>query len=107
MECYCRIYGYWRARSRFLDTSVEQGITYKYALVQVTTGVNDSKAYSERNYKTSITPDFENMFLTDGEKQLKIKYDPKVSSFKDTILETKTDTIGGQYPFFFRNGQVR
>lgn len=47
------------------------------------------------------------MFLTDGEKQLKIKYDPKVSSFKDTILESKTDTIGGQYPFFFRNGQVR
>lgn len=91
----------------FLDTSVEQGITYKYALVQVTTGVNDSKAYSERKYVTSITPDFENMFLTDGEKQLKIKYDPKVSSFKDTILESKTDTIGGQYPFFFRNGQVR
>lgn len=91
----------------FLDTSVEQGITYKYALVQVTTGVNDSKAYSERKYITSITPDFENMFLTDGEKQLKIKYDPKVSSFKDTILESKTDTIGGQYPFFFRNGQVR
>nr|DAZ72814.1 MAG TPA: hypothetical protein [Caudoviricetes sp.] len=47
------------------------------------------------------------MFLTDGEKQLKIKYEPKVSSFKDTILESKTDTIGGQYPFFFRNGQVR
>lgn len=91
----------------FLDTSVEQGITYKYALVQVTTGVNDSKAYSERKYITSITPDFENMFLTDGEKQLKIKYEPKVSSFKDTILESKTDTIGGQYPFFFRNGQVR
>lgn len=91
----------------FLDTSVEQGITYKYALIQVTTGVNDSKAYSERKYVTSITPDFENMFLTDGEKQLKIKYDPKVSSFKDTILESKTDTIGGQYPFFFRNGQVR
>lgn len=91
----------------FLDTSVEQGITYKYALVQITTGVNDSKAYSERKYVTSITPDFENIFLTDGEKQLKIKYDPKVSSFKDTILESKTDTIGGQYPFFFRNGQVR
>ena len=91
----------------FLDTSIEQGITYKYALVQVTTGVNDSKAYSERKYVTSITPDFENMFLTDGEKQLKIKYDPKVSSFKDTILESKIDTIGGQYPFFFRNGQVR
>nr|DAI51090.1 MAG TPA: hypothetical protein [Caudoviricetes sp.] len=29
------------------------------------------------------------MFLYDGEKQLKVKYNPKVSSFKDTILESK------------------
>ena len=47
------------------------------------------------------------MFLSDGKKQLKIKYNPKVSSFKDTILEQKTDTIGGKYPFFFKNNQVR
>jgi hypothetical protein len=30
-----------------------------------------------------------------------------VSSFKNTILESKMDTIGGQYPFFFRNGNVK
>ena len=30
-----------------------------------------------------------------------------MSSFKATILETKTDTIGGKYPFIFRNGDVR
>jgi hypothetical protein len=29
-----------------------------------------------------------------------------VSSFKSTILETKIDTIGGHYPFVFRNGNV-
>ena len=26
---------------------------------------------------------------------------------KETILETKQDTIGGKYPIFYRNGQVR
>jgi hypothetical protein len=51
--------------------------------------------------------DFENMFLSDGKRQLKIAFNPKVSSFKETILEQKTDTIGSQYPFFFRNGHIR
>ena len=50
--------------------------------------------------------DFENAFLTDGKRQLKIKYNPKVSSFKRNVLETKVDTIGGAYPFIFRNGRV-
>jgi hypothetical protein len=35
------------------------------------------------------------MFLYDGERQLKIKFNPKVSSFKITTLESKTDSIGG------------
>jgi hypothetical protein len=46
------------------------------------------------------------LFLYDGYQQLKIAYDPKVSSFKTTTLESKVETIGGQYPFFFRNGSV-
>jgi hypothetical protein len=53
-----------------------------------------------------IQADFEDMFLYDGERQLKLRFNPKVSSFKTTRLETKTDTIGGPYPYFFRNGNV-
>jgi len=37
---------------------------------------------------------------------LRIRYNPKISSFKSTVLETKMDTIGGKYPFIFRNGNV-
>jgi hypothetical protein len=29
-----------------------------------------------------------------------------VSSFKTTLLESKVNTLGGKYPFFFRNGNV-
>ena len=47
------------------------------------------------------------MFLSDANKQLKIQFNPQVSSFKETILEQKVDTIGGQYPFFYRNGNVK
>jgi hypothetical protein len=47
------------------------------------------------------------MFLSDGERQLRIRFNPKVSSIKNTILESKMDTLGGKYPFFFRNGNVK
>lgn len=48
----------------------------------------------------------DNIILTDGEKVLPIVYNPKVSSLKTTILETKLDTISGGYPFFVRNGNT-
>ena len=84
------------------DWSVEQGVKYTYALRQ-----KANNKYSERILSKPIQIEFEDMFLSDGKRQLKIQYNPKVSSFKNTILEQKTDTIGSQYPFFFRNNMVK
>lgn len=64
------------------------------------------KGYYYKSINEVITADFEDMFLFDGERQLKIRYNPKVSSFKSTVLESKIDTLGGKYPFVFRNGNV-
>ena len=64
------------------------------------------KGYYFTSIEKKITADFEDMFLFDGERQLKIRYNPKVTSFKSTILESKIDTLGGKYPFVFRNGNV-
>lgn len=90
--------------SRFLwrDYTIEQGVTYKYSVQQY----NDYGLYSDRIMSESITADFEDAFLYDGKRQLKIRYNPKVSSFKTDILEQKTDTIGSKHPFIFRNGNV-
>ena len=80
------------------DFSIQHGTPYKYSIRTFS---------SARVISEEIIPYFEDTFLTDKNRQLKICFNPKVSSFKDTILEQKTDTIGGQYPFIFRNGQVR
>lgn len=85
------------------DYSVSQGITYKYGIQ----AYNNNGIYSKIIETTPIFVDFEDMFLSDGKRQLRIKYNPKVSSFKNTILESKMDTLGGKYPFFFRNGNVK
>ena len=82
------------------DTTIEHGRKYKYAIQQY----NVWGLYSARTVTEPFEARFEDMILTDGEITLKIKYNPKVSSFKTTVLEQKTDTIGGKYPFITRNG---
>ena len=109
-------YGSWSEIDRFAlfgeapsshnwkDFTVQHGFTYVYSLQQYN---KEYQIYSNRMLSNEIVANFEHSFLYDGKRQLKIKYNPKVSSFKDTILEQKTNTLGGKYPFFFRNGNVR
>ena len=84
------------------DFTIEQGHTYKYGIQQY----NSNGIFSDRITTPEIFADFEDAFLYDGTRQLKIRYNPKVSSFKADILEAKTDTIGSKHPFIFRNGSV-
>jgi hypothetical protein len=84
------------------DCTIEQGVTYKYSMQQY----NENGVYSDRIISNSTFADFEDAFLYDGEKQLRIRYNPKVSSIKNNIQETKVDTIGSQHPFIVRNGNV-
>lgn len=90
--------------TRFLyrDFTIEQGVEYQYAVQQY----NDNALYSDRIKSNIIKADFEDSFLYDGTRQLKIRFNPKVSSFKNNIPEQKVDTIGSKYPFIFRNGRV-
>ena len=108
-------YGSWSEIDRFAlfgekpsshnwkDFTVQHGFTYVYSLQQYN---KDWQIYSNRMLSNSIVANFEHSFLYDGKRQLKIKYNPKVTSFKETLLEQKTNTLGGKYPFFFRNGNV-
>ena len=95
---------YGQRPSSFLhrDYTVKQGVHYIYAIQQY----NKYEIFSSKVLSDKIYVDFEHAFLYDGERQLKIKYNPKVSSFKATKLESKLDTIGSKYPFILRNGNV-
>lgn len=86
------------------DYTTKQGVSYRYAI----RAYNSAGLLSNRleNIQGSVYSDFEDIFLFDGERQLKIKFNPKVSSFKTNILESKIETLGGKYPFVFRNGNV-
>ena len=85
-----------------LDCTIEQGYTYKYSLQQY----NANDIYSQRVISNEVYADFEHAFLYDGTQQLKISYNPKITNFKNNILENKVDTIGSKYPFILRNGNI-
>lgn len=85
-----------------IDCTLEQGYFYKYSLQQY----NANDIYSNRVISNLIYADFEHAYLYDGKQQFKISFDPKITNFKNNILENKIDTIGNKYPFILRNGNV-
>ncbi len=108
-------------KNPYNDYTIEHGIKYEYIIERI----NNAGVYSlpisaklgpvptspaeqaaAQNRPTEISANFEDAFLYDGKRQLRIRYNPKISSFKKDVLETKTDTIGGKFPFIFRNGSV-
>ena len=90
------------SKFKWKDFTIQQGLTYQYSLQQY----NKKKLYSERILSNKIYADFEDCFLFDGKRQLKIRYNSKMSSFKTTVLESKMNTLGAKYPFTFRSGAV-
>ena len=89
-------------RTIFTDHTVEQGKTYIYSIQQF----NNYEIYSARKESNAVKVNFDDMFLYDGEHQLKLAFNPQVSSFKTQLAETQTETIGSKYPFFYRNGKI-
>ena len=89
-------------KETFNDMTIESGVWYKYYLQKRSNGVAASTKY----IRTPIMIIFDDMFLTTKDRQLKIKFNPTVSSFKRTIQESRTDTLGSQFPFIRRNGHA-
>lgn len=84
------------------DYLIEQGKEYLYSIQEF----NRHEVYTNRIISQPIYADYEDMYLSDKNRILKIRFNPKVASFKIDIPEQKTDTIGSKYPYFFRNGVV-
>lgn len=90
------------AEKVIIDPSIRQGEKYVYSLQQY----NNADVFSARKLSNEVIADFEDLFLLDQNRQLKIKFNPKVSSMKNNILESKVNTIGSKYPYITRNGIV-
>ena len=88
------------------DNTVEAGYYYRYFIQKYNQyGINSEVISVMKNGK-AVYMSYDDCFLWDGKRQLRIKFNPKISSFKTNILQSKSETIGSKYPFITRNGVV-
>ena len=85
------------------DYGVESGVWYKYC-------VQKRNARGDRGLavmcKEPAMVLLEDIFLSNAEKCLRIKFNPQISSYAHTLAESSTQTIGAKYPFIKRNANT-
>ena len=84
------------------DKTPESGVYYKYRVYSI----NENNEKTVASYSDPVINTFDDMYLIGEDKMLKIKFNGNVSSYKYITMDSKTDTIGGQFPFIKRNGNV-
>jgi hypothetical protein len=63
-------------------------VKYKYAIRQFnSTGLYSQPKVGKMGKSEECYADFEDMFLFDGERQLKLRFNGKMSSYKTSMLE--------------------
>lgn len=89
------------------DYAIEQGGIYEYNIYYEYCNPDSEQTVMGYLKPVTVFSDFEDMFLSDGERQLAIRFNPKVSNFKEVVTESKLNTISSQFPVFFRNGSTK
>lgn len=100
--------GAWPQPYTFIDFLVEPGVVYKYGFQRYRKLDSELESRGEMPEAQTVygVAAFDDIFLFDGQKQLRIKYDPNISSFKHQISESRLETIGSKYPWINRNASV-
>lgn len=86
------------------DYTIKSGVYYKYIAQRRSSIGNRGVAIHAKGEPFMML--FDDMYLTGGDGQLNIRFDPSLSSFKRTVSESRTDTIGSKYPYIKRNGYI-
>lgn len=84
------------------DNTLGSGIWYRYS-VQLK---NNANALTKLFYSEKIIPDFYNCILSRQDRQIKIKFDYQITSYKPVVNRQKMDTLGGKYPKFAENAAM-
>lgn len=87
------------------DYTTESGVWYKYGVQTIDTNgnrglLNVARIPAIREWDYAY-------LLGDGGRQLKLQFDNTMNSYIYNFSESKTDTIGGKYPFITRNGNMQ
>lgn len=91
------------ANIKWVDYTVQPGVWYKYNIIRYNI-FGERTSSIETSDPVMIVP--EDIFLNAEGKQLKIRFDPQITTFSHKVSEGVVETIGSQYPFIRRNGNL-
>ena len=86
----------------FDDFTIESGVLYKYEINYV--NPDDDKTYTIT--EGPVMSVFDHAFLTGEGTQLCVKFNPNISSLKTNVGDAFVTTLGSQYPYIKRNGDM-
>lgn len=86
------------------DYTVDSGNWYHYAIFKVNETNEITTSAVQTKEPTIII--LNDMFLNGGGRQLRLRFDPNITSYQHVLSESSTQTIGGKYPFIKRNGNL-
>lgn len=86
------------------DYTAEPGVWYKYQFIKQ--GHQGDTIVLITNANSPVMLDTEDIFLGAGGEELIVKFDPSISNMTNKVAESIVDTIGSQYPFIRKNGNV-
>ena len=87
----------------WFDYTIEPGVWYKYYLIRYNSS-GGRTSYKKNEEPVMVVP--EDIFLEADGKQLRVRFDPQIDNFNIVVSESLTQTIGSQYPFITRNGNI-
>lgn len=85
-----------------VDNTVGSLVWYRYSVQMANIKGGLTSAYRSEK----VLPDFYDMILSRGDRQLRVQYNYQISNFKPVVNRTKVDTLGGKYPRFAENAQM-
>ncbi len=85
----------------FDDFTIESGNLYKYGITYIKSN-GDSYSITEG----PILSIFDHAFLTGEGTQLCVKFNPNIANMKINTSDNLINTIGGQFPYVLRNGNM-
>lgn len=104
---YLHIPAYNVHRIQFLwdDLTPKLGVWYKYAVQYVDLEGNKSELIKELN-DTIFVLFSEESFLVENSQMLTLRYDTQISSIRENTADSIIQTLGSQYPYMRRNGNI-
>ena len=91
----------------FTDITAESGVLYKYSVQYVDDNASEENMYIIPIYSELVMLNTEHIYLADKDAYFKVSYNPSVSNYKEVVMESVTNTLGGKYPIVRRNGDTK